>query len=74
MGLLILPDITESVSSTSKSYLFPCYIIELFNLWFLEDIPFGQVKLGELAAWFGRRNKTPTAVASAIGRGKIDLN
>ncbi|CAG0889660.1 unnamed protein product [Cyprideis torosa] len=33
------------------------------------DIPFGQVKIGELAAWIGRREKTPTAMARAVSRG-----
>lgn len=33
------------------------------------DTPFGQVKLGELGAWFGRRNKTPEAIWSGIHRG-----
>ncbi|XP_013118702.1 putative ATP synthase subunit f, mitochondrial [Stomoxys calcitrans] len=32
------------------------------------DVPFGQVKLGELGAWFGRRNKTPNAMAGAMSR------
>ncbi|XP_045476554.1 putative ATP synthase subunit f, mitochondrial [Harmonia axyridis] len=33
-----------------------------------QDIPLAQVKLGELGSWFGRRNKSPQAMASAIGR------
>jgi len=36
----------------------------------LADTAFGQVKLGELGAWLGRRNKSPMAMGSAIGRGK----
>uniref|UniRef100_A0A1B6DPI7 ATP synthase subunit f, mitochondrial n=1 Tax=Clastoptera arizonana TaxID=38151 RepID=A0A1B6DPI7_9HEMI len=32
------------------------------------DTPFGQVKLGELAAWLGRRRKSPNAVAGAFSR------
>ncbi|KAM7341948.1 ATP synthase, subunit F isoform 1-T2 [Cochliomyia hominivorax] len=32
------------------------------------DVPLGQVKLGELGAWFGRRNKTPSAIAGAMSR------
>lgn len=34
----------------------------------LADVPLGQVKLGELGAWFGRRNKTPSAIAGAMSR------
>ncbi|VVC99189.1 putative ATP synthase subunit f, mitochondrial [Leptidea sinapis] len=32
------------------------------------DTPLAQVKLSELGAWFGRRNKTPSAVTGAISR------
>ncbi|XP_022916808.1 putative ATP synthase subunit f, mitochondrial [Onthophagus taurus] len=32
------------------------------------DTPFGQVKLGELGSWFGRRTKSPQAVAGACSR------
>ncbi|XP_033211080.1 putative ATP synthase subunit f, mitochondrial [Belonocnema kinseyi] len=32
------------------------------------DTPFGQLKLSEVNAWIGRRNKTPTAVAHAVSR------
>ncbi|EDV57035.1 putative ATP synthase subunit f, mitochondrial [Drosophila erecta] len=32
------------------------------------DVPFGQVKLGEIGAWLGRRNKSPNAVAGAVSR------
>uniref|UniRef100_A0A0V0G6C6 Putative mitochondrial f1f0-atp synthase n=1 Tax=Triatoma dimidiata TaxID=72491 RepID=A0A0V0G6C6_TRIDM len=32
------------------------------------DIPFGQVKLGELREWLMRRNKTPNALIAAISR------
>jgi len=32
------------------------------------DVPFGQVKLGEIGAWLGRRNKTPNALAGAVSR------
>lgn len=34
----------------------------------LADIPFGQVKLGELGAWFSRRNKSPQALAGLCSR------
>ncbi|KAL9704400.1 hypothetical protein quinque_007918 [Culex quinquefasciatus] len=30
------------------------------------DTPFGQVKLGELGAWFGRRDKNPRAAVGAV--------
>ncbi|KAL3272444.1 hypothetical protein HHI36_013924 [Cryptolaemus montrouzieri] len=33
-----------------------------------QDIPLAQVKLGELGAWLGRREKTPSAVAGAFSR------
>ncbi|XP_065580322.1 putative ATP synthase subunit f, mitochondrial [Artemia franciscana] len=33
------------------------------------DVPLGQVKLGELSQWLGRRNKNPQAVAAAVSRG-----
>lgn len=32
------------------------------------DTHFSEVKLGELPAWFARRNKTPQALASAVSR------
>ncbi|XP_018323983.1 putative ATP synthase subunit f, mitochondrial [Agrilus planipennis] len=32
------------------------------------DTPLSQVKLGELSAWFARRNKSPQAIAGAISR------
>ncbi|KAK2585634.1 hypothetical protein KPH14_010258 [Odynerus spinipes] len=32
------------------------------------DTPFTQVKLGELFAWFGRRNKSPQAATQAVSR------
>jgi len=32
------------------------------------DTPFGQVKVGELAKWLGRRNKSPSAFAGAVSR------
>ncbi|KAK7507675.1 hypothetical protein BaRGS_00001610 [Batillaria attramentaria] len=32
------------------------------------DIPFGQVKLGELAAWFGRRSFSPPAMVQCTTR------
>ncbi|XP_063699002.1 putative ATP synthase subunit f, mitochondrial [Culicoides brevitarsis] len=32
------------------------------------DTPFSQVKLGEVGAWFGRRNKSPQALAGACSR------
>ncbi|XP_014663531.1 PREDICTED: putative ATP synthase subunit f, mitochondrial [Priapulus caudatus] len=32
------------------------------------DIKFADVKLGELGAWFARRNKSPQAISSVIGR------
>ncbi|XP_043266501.1 putative ATP synthase subunit f, mitochondrial [Venturia canescens] len=32
------------------------------------DTPFGEVKLGELIAWFGRRQKTPSSLAGLISR------
>lgn len=39
-----------------------------FSLPSAADVPFGQVKLGELGAWFGRRNKSPNAIVGAISR------
>lgn len=35
------------------------------------DTPFGQLKLNEIGAWLGRRNKNPRALVGAISRGKI---
>lgn len=35
---------------------------------FLADAPLGQVKIGELGAWLGRRNKSPQAMAGAVSR------
>ncbi|XP_019529329.1 putative ATP synthase subunit f, mitochondrial [Aedes albopictus] len=32
------------------------------------DTPLGQVKLNELGAWFGRRDKNPKAAAGAVSR------
>ncbi|XP_017782663.1 PREDICTED: putative ATP synthase subunit f, mitochondrial [Nicrophorus vespilloides] len=32
------------------------------------DTPFGQVKLNQLGEWFGRRNKTPSAIAGTFSR------
>lgn len=32
------------------------------------DIPFGQLKLGEVGSWIGRRNKSPQAFAQLISR------
>lgn len=34
----------------------------------LADVPLGQVKLAELGAWLGRRDKNPKAMVSAISR------
>ncbi|KOB75169.1 ATP synthase F chain [Operophtera brumata] len=34
------------------------------------DTPFGQVKINELGAWFGRRNKSPSAVMGTVSRGE----
>lgn len=42
----------------------------MFRMVFIADTPLGQVKLGELMAWFGRRNKSPQAAVSAISRGE----
>lgn len=44
------------------------YIIT--NSLYLADTPLAQVKLSELGAWFGRRNKSPQAMAGAVSRGK----
>ncbi|XP_054707700.1 putative ATP synthase subunit f, mitochondrial [Uloborus diversus] len=33
-----------------------------------KDIPFGEVKVGELGSWLARRNKSPAAVAGACSR------
>lgn len=33
-----------------------------------KDIPFKDVKLGDLKAWIGRRDKTPQAITSAFSR------
>lgn len=35
-----------------------------------EDIPLAEVKIGELGGWLSRRNKSPSALTSAISRGK----
>ncbi|XP_054282805.1 putative ATP synthase subunit f, mitochondrial [Macrosteles quadrilineatus] len=32
------------------------------------DTPFGQVKVGELGQWFGRRNKSPQSMIAAVSR------
>ncbi|KAI5724114.1 putative ATP synthase subunit f, mitochondrial [Diaphorina citri] len=32
------------------------------------DTPLGQVKLGELGSWFGRRNYSPRAMTAATSR------
>ncbi|XP_026319290.1 putative ATP synthase subunit f, mitochondrial [Hyposmocoma kahamanoa] len=32
------------------------------------DTPFSQLKISEIGSWFGRRNKTPAAVAGACSR------
>ncbi|XP_060522378.1 putative ATP synthase subunit f, mitochondrial [Cylas formicarius] len=32
------------------------------------DTPFGQLKLSEVGAWIGRRNKTPSAIAGVFSR------
>ncbi|XP_050315206.1 putative ATP synthase subunit f, mitochondrial [Anthonomus grandis grandis] len=32
------------------------------------DVPFGQVKLGEIGGWLARRNKNPRALVSAVSR------
>ncbi|THK32918.1 putative ATP synthase subunit f, mitochondrial [Diachasma alloeum] len=32
------------------------------------DVPFGEVKLGELGSWFARREKGPIRLAQMIGR------
>lgn len=38
-----------------------------FN-YFSADTPLSQVKISELGAWFGRRNKSPQAIAGACSR------
>jgi len=35
------------------------------------DTPFGQLKLNEISAWLGRRNKNPRAIVGAISRGTV---
>lgn len=35
---------------------------------FSADTPFGQVKISELGAWFGRRNKSPQALMGGLSR------
>ena len=37
---------------------------------FVADTPFAQVKLAELPAWLGRRNKDPLSMVRAFGRCK----
>ncbi|CAH0563715.1 unnamed protein product [Brassicogethes aeneus] len=36
------------------------------------DTPFGQVKVGEISAWLGRRNKGPAAITGAISRESLE--
>ena len=38
---------------------------------FPADVPLGNVKLGELSAWVGRRNMSVNGVAGGISRGKF---
>lgn len=38
------------------------------------DTPFGQLKLNEIGAWLGRRNKNPRVLVGAVSRGKIIHN
>ena len=38
------------------------------QLFFSEDTPFGQVKLGELPAWLSRRSKNPVDWGRAVSR------
>lgn len=34
----------------------------------LEDTKFSELKLSEVGAWFGRRNKTPSSIAGLFSR------
>ena len=33
-----------------------------------KDVPLGDVKLKQVGDWFGRRNKSPSAIAGAMSR------
>lgn len=35
---------------------------------FAADVPFGQVKIGEIGSWFARRDKNPRALAGLCSR------
>lgn len=43
---------------------------KIINITFISaDTPLAQVKLGEVGAWLGRRNKSPQAIVGAVSRG-----
>lgn len=46
-------------------------ILKIFLDLISADTPFGQLKLTEVGAWFGRRNKNPRALVGAVSRGKM---
>lgn len=43
-------------------------------IFFTADTPFGNVKLKDLGAWLGRRNRSPSAILGACSRGMISIN
>lgn len=50
---------------TSISYL---QILKCIISVISEDTPFGELKLGEIGAWLGRRDKNPKAAIGAVSR------
>lgn len=40
----------------------------MFCFYSVADTPFSQLKISEIGAWLGRRNKTPQAVVGAFSR------
>lgn len=45
------------------------HLIEMcFSAVFIADTPLSEVRLSELGAWLGRRNKSPQAMVAAVSR------
>lgn len=48
--------------------IFDEFLFALMTIFYPADTPFGQVKVGEITAWLGRRDKNPRALVSAVSR------
>ena len=70
-SLIMMSDFAYWKYPVSERYsLYEPHMKWIFN-WISADTPFGQLKLNEVGAWLGRRNKNPRAFVGAISRGTV---